>query len=178
MDSLPDPYPTHFRMLHSKRGIHVSIQGRDSKVTSTHRNDGEELYLGDVFEVFLHPEPSTPVYFEYEVNAHDRELVLLVPNLGGRLLGWLPWTYEGGRKVVKRVRIDKEGEGMTGWSVELLIPYALMSPLENTPPVRGAVWHANVCRLDYDFGRMMKWSWSPVKRNFHEFGVFRAIRFE
>jgi hypothetical protein len=178
LDSLPDPYPSRFRMLHSTKGLHVSMHGRDRKVTSGYRNDGEELYLGDVFEVFLHPEPSTPVYFEYEVNAHDRELVLLVPNLGGRLLGWLPWRYEGGRKVVKRVHIEQGPEGITGWSAELFIPYALLTPLQNTPPVKGAVWHVNVCRLDYDHGRMMKWSWSPVKKSFHEFGVFRTIRFD
>jgi hypothetical protein len=179
LDSVPDPYPTRFRMLRSSRGIHVSIQGKDRMLTSAFKRDGEELYLGDVFEVFLHPEPSTPLYFEYEVNAHDRELVLLIPNLDGRLLGWLPWRYEGGRRVVKRVRTEAGGDGiMQAWSADLFIPFSLLSPLRNTPPVAGTVWHANVCRLDYDFGRMMKWSWSHVKRSFHEYGAFRPIRFE
>lgn len=178
IDSLPDPYPTRFRMMHSQKGVHVLIEGVDRKVTSRYLKDGEELYLGDVFEVFLHPEPSTPLYFEYEVNAHDRELVLLIPNLGGRLTGWLPWRYEGARKVVKRVRVMEGPDGMRGWSAELQIPYALMSPLQNTPPEKGALWRVNVCRLDYDFGRMMKWSWSPVKQSFHEYRAFRPARFE
>lgn len=178
LDSLDDPYPTRFRMMHSSKGIHVLMDGVDGKVSSIFRKDGEELYLGDVFEVFLHPEPSTPLYFEYEVNAHDRELVLLVPNLGGRLQGWLPWRYEGARKVVKKVRVNEGPDGMRGWSAELFIPFALLSPLQNTPPSKGTVWHANFCRLDYDFGKMMKWSWSPVKQSFHEFRAFRPVRFE
>jgi hypothetical protein len=165
-------------MMHSSKGIHVLMDGVDGKVSSIFRKDGEELYLGDVFEVFLHPEPSTPLYFEYEVNAHDRELVLLIPNLGGRLLGWLPWRYEGARKVVKKVRVNEGPDGMRGWSAELFIPFALLSPLQNTPPSKGTVWHANFCRLDYDFGKMMKWSWSPVKQSFHEFRAFRPVRFE
>jgi hypothetical protein len=178
LDSLPDPYPTVFRMLYSSKGVHIKIRGADSRVSSTFLNDGEELYLGDVFEVFLHPEPTTPLYFEYEVNAHDRELVLLIPNLDGKILGWLPWRYEGERKVIKRVQMESDPDGMVGWSVEILIPYALLAPLQNTPPPSGTIWHANVCRLDYDFGRMFKWSWSPVRRSFHEYRVFRPIRFE
>lgn len=154
------------------------IRGADKKVTGDFLRDGDELYLGDVFEVFLHPEPSTPLYFEYEVNAHDRELVLLIPNLDGKILGWLPWRYEGERRVVKRVQMESDPDGMSSWSVELLIPYAVLSPLQKTPPRSGTVWNANVCRLDYDFGRMFKWSWSPVKRSFHEYRVFRPIRFE
>jgi hypothetical protein len=67
---------------------------------------------------------------------------------------------------------------MRGWSAELFIPFALLSPLQNTPPSKGTVWHANFCRLDYDFGKMMKWSWSPVKQSFHEFRAFRPVRFE
>lgn len=178
LDANPDPYPTRFKMLHSPKGIHILIEGEDRKVTGEHREDGGELYLGDVFEVFLHPEPATPVYFEYEVNAHDRELVLLVPNLGGRFTGWEPWRYEGDRKVVKRVRVQTGPEGMIGWAAELFIPFSLLSPLEKTPPKRGTVWHANVCRLDYDTGGMRKWSWSPVRRSFHEYKAFRPVRFE
>ena len=178
LDTLPDPYPTRFKLLYTPDGVHVKMEGSDRKVTGDYREDGGELYLGDVFEVFLHPAPSTPLYFEYEVNAHDRELVLLIPNLDGRVLGWLPWRYEGGRRVVKKVQREYDSDGLISWSAEIFIPFALLSPLRNTPPVKGTVWHANVCRLDYDFGRMMKWSWSPVSRSFHEYSVFRPIRFE
>jgi hypothetical protein len=67
--------------------------------------DFGDLYKGDVFEVFLHTDPKTPMYFEYEMNQLNKELVLLIPNINGRAYGWLPWRYEKDRTVKKMVNV-------------------------------------------------------------------------
>lgn len=178
IDTTATDYTAKFRILYSAEGVYVLMQGTDRIVTSPFDEDFEELYLADVYEVFFHPDPSFPVYFEYEISAKEKELVLIIPNKDGRLTGWQPWRYEGNRKVVKKTSIMQSSKGMTGWIAEMFFPYRLLSPLLSQPPVAGTVWNANFCRLDYDSGGMIKWSWSPIRRNFHEYGVFRSIRFE
>lgn len=175
-------YTSQFKILYSPTGIYVLFQGKDKKITTQFAEDFEDLFNGDVFEVFFHPKPTTPLYFEYEINALGKELVLMIPNLKGKQMGWRPWHYEGNRKVLKQVYVEG-GEALPGaaiqsWSAELFFPYTLLLPLENVPPTPGMCWKANFCRLDYDTGRMIKWSWSPVQISFHEFQAYRTIEFQ
>lgn len=175
-------YETKFKILYSAKGVYVLFNGEDKKLTSTFQNDFDNLFNADVFEVFFHPDPSIPLYFEYEISPLNKELVLLIPNLNGKAYGWAPWQYTGERKVKKSVYIKggtmEPGSSIRSWRAELFFPYSLFSPLNNIPPASGTIWNANFCRLDYDSGRMVKWSWSPVERSFHEFKKFRSIRFE
>lgn len=179
LDKGVEEYDAKYKILYSKKGIYVLFTGKDKKINSTYKNDFDDLYNADVFEVFFHPNPAMPLYFEYEISALNKELVLLIPNLDGKIMGWRPWHYEKERLVQKAVNIAKDNQGkMQSWSAECFFPYALLQPLQATPPVKGTVWNANFCRLDYDAGHMVKWSWSPVKVSFHEFKVFRSIRFQ
>jgi hypothetical protein len=171
-------YESRFRILYSETGVYLLFHGTDAKVTSQYRRDFDDLYNADVFEAFFHTRPSDPVYFEYEVSPRNRELVLIIPNLGGKFFGWTPWKYDAKRRTVHKVSIEKEKGRMIGWMAEVFIPYALLAPLRDSPPKAGTVWNANFCRLDYDSGRMEKWAWSPVRSGFHEFERYRSIRFE
>ncbi|HEX5023909.1 MAG TPA: carbohydrate-binding family 9-like protein, partial [Agriterribacter sp.] len=181
LDSGPT-YESKFKILYSVKGIYVLLNGVDKKITSTFENDFENLFTADVFEVFFHPDPVTPLYLEYEVSPLDKELVLLIPNLNGRASGWTPWHYTGEKKVKKKVTVKggemRSGADINEWTATLFFPYTLLSPLANIPPQGGTIWNANFCRLDYDSGKMIKWSWSPVSRSFHEFKKFLSLRFE
>lgn len=175
-------YAARFKILYSPTGIYVLFQGEDREIATRRTEDFEDLFTGDVFEVFLHPDPTTPLYFEYEINALGKELVLMIPNLDGKQMGWRPWHYEGNRKVLKRVSVEG-GEAVAGatiqsWTAELFFPFALLLPLKNVPPRPGMCWNANFCRLDYDTGKMIKWSWSPVHISFHECQTYRTIQFQ
>ena len=160
------------------KGIYVLFEGKDKKITGNYKEDFSDMYNADVFEVFFHPEPATPLYFEYEINAYDKELVLLIPNLDGKIMGWRPWHYETSRLIKHKVKVQSKSGAMASWSAELFFPYTLLAPLQKVPPGSGMHWNANFCRLDYDPGKMVKWSWSPVQTSFHEFKQFRTIRFE
>jgi hypothetical protein len=182
LDSAGVNYPTRFKILYSAKGIYVLFDGKDNRITTTFDQDFQDLFKADVFEVFFHPDTTMPLYLEYEVNALNKELVLLIPNLNGRVSGWLPWHYENGRRVKKIVHITGGNAEMNAkiqsWSVELFFPYGIFSPLQNVPPVSGMIWHANFYRLDYDSGSMVKWSWAPIEHSFHEFRKFGSIVFE
>lgn len=171
-------YDSRFKILYSSTGIYVLFHGKDKKITSSYRNDFDDLYNADVFEVFFHPKPERALYFEYEINAFDKELVLLIPNHSGKIMGWRPWHYENDRLVKHKVFVEKDKNGMKSWTAECFFPYKLLEPLENTAPSKGSIWNANFCRLDYDTGKMIKWSWSPVEVSFHEYARFRTIRFQ
>ncbi len=178
LDKGAELYHTQFKILYSPKGVYVLFEGVDKKITSTYMNDFENLFNADVFEVFFHTEPKTPLYFEYEINAYNKELVLLIPNLDKRVMGWIPWHYNGERKVTKQVFVEKRNGEMQKWTAEIFVPFALLSPLGNVPPKTGTLWNANFCRLDYDEGKMIKWAWSPIETSFHEFQKYKTIRFD
>lgn len=182
LDSGGRNYESKFKILYSSFGIYVLFNGEDNKITTKFDEDFENLYEGDVFEVFFHTNPKLPLYFEYEINQLNKELVLIIPNLKENIYGWIPWHYENERRVKKMVNISggkkKVNAFINSWSAELFFPYKLFNPLENVPPKSGTVWNANFYRLDYDNGNMMKWSWAPVKNSFHEFEKFWPIKFE
>jgi Carbohydrate family 9 binding domain-like len=171
-----------FKILYSTTGLYVLFSGQDEKITSSYKNDFDNLFNADVFEVFFHPNPDEPVYFEYEISPLNKELVLLILNRNGKFGSWIPWHYEDKKKVVKKVTITggqmKPNASIKSWMVELFFPYQLLNSLMNVPPVSGMRWNANFCRLDYDSGNMIKWSWSPVKVSFHEFEKYFPVQFE
>jgi hypothetical protein len=182
LDSAGHDYATRFRIMYSATGIYVLFTGEDSIITTRYDQDMQDLYNGDVFEVFFHTDTTIPIYLEYEINALNKELVLLVPNFKGRSYGWLPFHYANGRRVKKMVDLSggkmEAGASVHSWSAELFFPYAVFNPLGNIPPKSGTIWNANFYRLDYDSGAMVKWAWSPVVHSFHEIDKFRPIRFE
>ena len=171
------PYSSQFKILYSATGIYVLMEGDDNKITTNYKKDFDDLYKGDVFEVFFHPNPKEPLYFEYEINALNKELVLLVPNFNKKFFGWIPWHYDGDKKVQKAVSITQEKGKMKKWSAEMFFPYTLFNPLENTPPQQNSYWRANFYRLYYDHEKMAKSAWMPVKGTFHEFEKFGYLKF-
>ncbi len=177
LDSSSLQYPSKFKILYADSGVYVLFSGLDKKITSPYKNDFEDLFRADVFEVFFHPEPSTPIYLEYEINAYNAELVLLVPNLSKKTFGWAPWKYTGKKKVVKKVKVHEQNNEMYKWTAELFFPFKLFIPLQNLDVKKGVCWNANFYRLDYDDTKMVKWAWSPIIKSFHEFEKYGVIQF-
>jgi hypothetical protein len=181
LDSAGISYATRFKILYGAKGIYVLFEGDDNRISTTFNEDFQDLYNADVFEVFFQPDTTMPLYLEYEINALNKELVLLIPNLTGRASGWLPFHYDT-KHVEKKVNVvggkAAMGASIKSWTAELFFPYGIFDPLLNVPPVSGTVWHANFYRLDYDSGSMVKWSWAPIAHSFHEYKKFGSIIFE
>ena len=96
-------YTTQFKMLYSDKGVYVLFDGSDKTLTATMQEDFLDLWNEDVFECFFWTNQQDPVYFEYEISPLGHELPILVPNLDGQFLGWLPWHYDGAKKIQKKV---------------------------------------------------------------------------
>ncbi len=175
------PYETRVKVLYSKKGLYVLMDATDKKLTATLKEDFQDLWTEDVFEVFLWTDERDPVYFEYEISPLGYELPIVVPNLEGKFLGWRPWHYDGARKIRKATSATggeiKSGGGVSGWKAEFFIPYELLTPMRNLSPKPGTRWRANFYRMDYDNGKA-SWDWSRVGNSFHEFQKFGTLVFE
>lgn len=176
---------TKAKVLYSGTGLYVLFESRDSLITTPFDSNFEELWRGDVVEVFLWPDTSKPNYFEYEISPLDYELPLIVSNIDDDLMSWIPFgdTYdnESDRKVRHKTSV-KNGEKKNGatidlWTAEFFIPFKLLHPLNNIYPESGTTWRANFYRIDYDSGET-HWSWSPYEGNFHDYENFGVLRFE
>jgi hypothetical protein len=175
-------WTTLVRILYSDSGLYVLFRFEDHQLTATMETDFLDLWNEDVAEVFLWPDERYPIYFEYEISPLNRELVLLVPNLDGEFLGWLPWHYEGARRTRHATTVwggKKESlASIEGWSAEIFIPFDLLAPLANVPPRSGTRWRANFYRCDYDHQPHASWAWQPVEKRFHEYKKFGQLIFE
>jgi len=176
------PYDTKVKMLYSKKGLYVLMEATDKKITATFTKDNQHLWTEDVFEVFVWPDERDPIYFEYEISPLGYELPILVPNLGDKFRGWLPW-HEGGaaktRKATSAIGGElKSGAAVDGWRAEVFVPYELLVPLRNVPPKAGVKWRANFYRMDYDEKPSTSWDWARVGPSFHEYRKFGTLVFE
>lgn len=182
LDDIDKAFVTRFKMLYSETGIYVLAYCEDSLISTEFTEDQGDIWEGDVFEVFFQTDPANPLYFEYEINPLNTELVILVPNNQGDFFGWAPWHYEGNRKVKKAVVVEggnpQPGAKITAWTAEMFFPFALLKGLKNVPPQQGTAWKANFYRMDYDTGKRIKWSWQPIEINFHEYSKFGLVVFE
>jgi hypothetical protein len=175
------PYDTRVKMLYSNTGVYVLMEGSDRKLTATMNEDFMDLWNEDVFEVYFWPDEQYSVYFEYEISPLDHELPILIPNFGGKFLGWRPWHYEGERRTRKATTTiggpKESGATISGWRAEVFFPYALLRPLQNVPPKPGTRWRGNFYRMDYDDGQRTQWDWAPVGESFHEYQKFGELIF-
>jgi hypothetical protein len=173
---------TRMKTLYSDTSLYVLFDCEDRRLTCTMTRDFADLYLEDVVELFLQPEPGQRVYFEYEISPLGRELPIMVANDGRRFHGWLPWKYEGGRRVRRRTAVRggrrAPGASCAGWTAEVAIPYALLLGLAKVPPRPGVQWRGNFYRIDYDESPCSQWAWcARTGPNFHAFRRFGTLSF-
>ena len=173
---------TRYKILYSETGLYFLFHNEDAVLTATKTKDFDRLWLEDVNEVFLWPDTTSTIYFEYEISPLNYELSILVPNFEGKFLGWIPWEYEGQRRTKHLTSVEggekKPGSKIKSWHSEFFIPYALLNPLPNVPPKKGMIWKGNFYRIDYDTGDGKSWSWRKTETNFHQYSKFGKMIFE
>lgn len=176
------PYDARFKLLYSKTGLYVLMDGTDRKLTTTGRSDYSNLWEEDVYEAFFWTDESAPLYFEYEISPLAQELPILVSNNNGTFMGWLPWAYLNDRKIRKATSATggprEKGAAVQGWTAEFFIPFALFKGINNSPPGPGTRWRANFYRMDHDDGKLTQWDWAPVGPSFHEYRSFGILIFD
>ena len=180
-----DGYKTEFKVLYSDSGIYILYRNEDRILNASIEEHFAELWYEDVVEAFFWTDESTPDYFEYELSPLNYELPLIVTNLDGELVHWIPFANsyheESDRKTQHKTTIiggeKRSGAEIEGWIAEIYIPFKLMHPLKNIYPESGSTWRANFYRIDYD-DEMTPYSWQPFETNFHDYENFGTLLFE
>ena len=174
-------YPTKVKVLYSEKGIYFLYDCVDKKLSTTLVGDFQNIFTEDVVEMFLWPDESFPVYFEYELSPTNYELPIIIPNFKGTFYGWQPWHYEGERRTRHATSVVggkmESGASVKGWKAEFFVPFKLLVPLNNVPPVSGTKWRANMYRIDYDNG-ISYFTWQKVRKGFHEIENYGTFIFE
>jgi hypothetical protein len=175
---------TQARLLHSAEGLYVLGDCEDAMLAATRRGDQGELYLDDVFTLFLQTDRNRRIYLEYDLSPLGDELLLMIVNDGQRQHGWQPWrqaSYGFTRKAV-RVRGGRQEPGatITGWTCEAFIPWKLLTGMGNLPihGGDGTAW-LNLARIDNAGGKGRLFSAATLSRPYlHDCGDFLPVRFE
>jgi hypothetical protein len=184
LDPEGSDYKSKFKVLSSEKGIYILFHGEDKKITTSDYKDMDKIWNGDVFEVFFQTNTKEAIYFEYEVNQFEKQLLLTISNSKNGV-SWIPFNeYDSNTYgTINKVEIlggPRELDGkIASWSAEVFISYQSLGLLSFVPPKSGTLWNANFCRLDHDTGKMVKWSWTPtIASSLHELDKFRTIKFE
>ena len=184
-EDMGNRYRSEFKILYSETGIYILYRNEDRILNATIEEHFAELWYEDVVEAFFWTDESGPDYFEYELSPLNYELPLIVSNLDGELVHWIPFLnsyHEGSdRKTQHKTTIiggeKRSGAEIEGWIAEVYIPFKLMHPLKNIFPESGTNWRANFYRVDYDNG-MTSYSWQPYETNFHDYENYGTLTFE
>ncbi len=178
-------YKSEFKLLYSEKGIYILYRNEDRILNASFEEHFAELWHEDVVEAFFWTDETSTDYFEYELSPLNYELPLIVTNLGGELIHWIPFANsyhdENDRKTQHKTTIlggeKRSGAEIEGWIAEIFIPFKLMHPLKNIYPESGTKWRANFYRIDYDEG-MAPYSWQPYETNFHDYQNYGTLLFE
>jgi len=167
-------YPVNSQQS-EKKVTHIVRKTADFSITGT----GSAPEWNTTEWISLIRQGDRPGDLETRVNY---ELPIMVPNYKGSFLGWLPWNYEGDKKVVHATSVQggpKEGgASVKSWIAEFFIPYKLLAPLPAVPPASGTKWRANMYRLEHDTKPPVRYMWSRITTNFHDYNNFGTFIFE
>lgn len=185
VNDVPIPLKTRAKTLYSETGIYFLFWSEDEKLSATIQEDFGPLFREDVVEIFLWPDPTIPIYFEYELSPLNYELAFLVPNINGKFQGWRPTGYEGRKRTQHATSVQggekKSNAQIKSWTAEVFIPYILLNPIVQSAPKPGTSWRANLYRIDYDKG-YTSWTWQKttpkLRGSLHEFNKFGTLIFE
>lgn len=170
------PYLTRAKILYSATGTYFFVECEDKIINCTYKQNLAPLFQEDVVEIFLQPNASQPIYFEYEISPLGFELPLLIVNNQGQFKGWQPWSNSS--KIIKQTKIIDTDKGKF-WTLEIFIPFSFLTGLSNNPPKSGDIWKGNINRIDYDRLPRAKWALFPkVKGKFHDYRHFGIFSFE
>ncbi|WP_236974883.1 carbohydrate-binding family 9-like protein [Membranihabitans maritimus] len=144
---------TRFKMLWSKAHLYIFAQMEEPHVWANLTRRDAIVYRDNDFEVFVKPDAAGDEYFEFELNARNTVLDLLMTkpyrNGGKALIQWDATEVESAVDI--QGTINEPGDVDSGWSLEMKIPYTDLA-FYGKPivPVEGRFWRINFSRVQWE----------------------------
>ncbi len=163
----PKPrFRTRAKMLWDSRYLYIAAELEEPDVHATLTEHDSVIFHDNDFEVFLKPLPSTPSYYEFEMNALNTgwDLYLDKPyKLGGKADN--SWDIKGLRTAVAvEGTLNHSSDTDHGWTLEIAYPLDAFESRQHVPhPQDGSEWRINFSRVEWKAGqgREDNWVWSP-----------------
>lgn len=164
----PQPkYKTTAQLLWDADYLYIAAMLEEPNVTARLKMRDTIIWKENDFEVFLDPEGRGIDYYEFEVNARNTMMDLLLTHpyrAGGEFL--LSWDCTGLRHAVQVEGTLNDGSDTDrGWTVEMAVPIrSLRKNFRNTEGMTaGEVWRLNFSRVEWlrPNGPEENWVWSP-----------------
>ncbi len=136
-------------LLWDQDALYFAARMVDRELRSVGDRHNDELWNGDVFELFFKPDANAPSYYEFEVNPKAALLELAIPRAPFDFHK-LALTPPLGAVVAVGVSgtLNHPGDVDHGWVVEGKIPWNAFVATGGRPRP-GAVWRFALCRYDY-----------------------------
>ncbi len=173
---------TEVRLLFNDEMLLLAYKCEDDRITSTLTERDANLWSEEAVELFACPTNDLRYYYEFEVNPLGALLDLTVRNNFSASRGSsgisadYQWNSEG---MEWAAYIHRAGEQVTGWTVEMAIPFADM---EQSKPEDGDIWRVGLFRIDAGGPAQDEYSaWSPTFKKpaaFHHPQYFGFLVFQ
>lgn len=160
--------------------LYFAASMTDHELRSFGKKRNDQLWNGDVFELFFKPSTTSPRYYEFQVNPLSVVLDLPIPERGypfETLAARPPGGFEA--VAVADGTIDQPGNLDRSWTVEGRIPWTYFAPTGGRPSV-GDIWSFALCRYDYgpDGTKPILMSSAPLTQpSFHRFEDYGRLTF-
>ncbi|MBK5290720.1 MAG: carbohydrate-binding family 9-like protein [Acidobacteriia bacterium] len=170
-------FRTRVKMAWDDRFFYVAAQMEEPHVWGTLTAHDAVIFRDNDFEVFLRPDATKHLYFEFEMNALNTGWDLFLPkpyNQGGKADN--SWEIPGLQTGVHiEGTLNHPADRDRGWSVEIAFPWEAFRERAggDVRPAPGASWRVNFSRVEWRVevvdGRYRKlpglkednWVWSP-----------------
>lgn len=141
---------TKARLLWDDQYLYFAAEMEDSDLYADVKERNGMCWTNDVFELFFKPRAEERLYYEFQVNALNTPLELLLPSRGaGGYQRFAPVTELG---LESAVRLDGTlndwRDRDRGWTVEGRIPWKAFEAAGGRPKA-GTKWRFALCRFDY-----------------------------
>ncbi len=164
------------RVAYDDEYLYFGFESWDENIWATFRERNQHLWLEEVVEVFLQPDPNHPNYIELEVNPLGTLLDIYLLDIR-KPLRYESWNSS---EIQWAVQVDGKVNGQPGdrkWTCEIAFPLADAVTAPNLPPEPGDRWRMNLYRIER-IPEPASLAWSPtLKRDFHVPDRFGYIEF-
>lgn len=141
---------TEFRICYDDRNLYASFRCDDPDIFTLYNRRDANLWESDAVELFLQPDPTNPIYYEFEVAPNNAVFDARMVNTGsGGFKRWARWN--------SRIRTATHIEGTLnnwkdrdkGYTVEMAIPLSTFREVIGNRPLKGQTWKIAAVRVDF-----------------------------
>lgn len=172
---------TRARLLWDREALYFFAEMEDQDLYADVVEHDGMCWLNDVFELFFKPADDRLAYYEFQVNAANTSLDMLLPSRGSG--GYERWKGAQPFHVESAVRLDGTLNAWQdtdqGWSVEGRIPWADFQATGQRPAAADT-WRFALCRYDYSVHFEtpdLSCCASLTKPDFHHYEDYALLQF-